>query len=124
MTSIFTTGVIRRLTSALWMRMVGHGNLLRLFRVLFCGFQLGQISPYSFELGLGYKVVSCLWRSSRGLIVSNSVYFHCQYADIRSLHVVWYVLERGVEEGVVVRAVVYEVLSELSGLFFISSLCG
>ena len=37
---------------------------------------------------------------------------------------VWYVLERGVEEGVVIMAVVYEVLSELSGLFFISSPCG
>ena len=37
---------------------------------------------------------------------------------------VWYVLERGVEEGVVFLAVVYEVLSGLSELFFISSLCG
>ena len=37
---------------------------------------------------------------------------------------VWYGLERGVEEDVVVLAVVYEVVSRHSGLFFISSLHG
>ena len=85
---------------------------------------LGLISPYSFELGFSFIVVPWIWRYSRGLIASISVCFCRQYADIRSLHVVWYGLERGVEEGVVVLAVVYEVLSRLSGLCFISSLRG
>ena len=85
---------------------------------------LGLISPYSYELGFGFIVVPWIWRYSRGLIASISVCFCRQYADIRSLHVVWYFLGRGVEEGVVFLAIVYEVLSELSGLFFISSLRG
>ena len=95
----------------------------RVFVIVF-GFSVGLISPYSLELGLGLKVVPWLWRFSRGQIASTSVCFCRQYADIRSLHVVWYFLERGVEEGVVFLAVVYEVLSGLSGLFFISSLGG
>lgn len=56
------------------------------------------------------------------LIVSNSVYFCYQFIDIRSLHVVWYILKRGVEEGVVIMAIVYEVLSRFLGFFFISSM--
>ena len=101
-----------------------RGFFCYFFRVLFLDGWFGLISPYSLELGFGFIVRPWLWRYSWGLIVSNSVCFCHQYADIGSLHVVWYVLERGVEEGVVFLAVVYEVLSELSGLFLISNLCG
>ena len=108
-----------------WRREASRRGFFRyFFRVLFLGFWLGLISPYSLELGFGFIVGPWLWRYSWGQFVSNSVCFCRQFADIRSLHVVWYVLERGVEEGVVFLAVVYEVLSGLSGLFFISSLCG
>ena len=114
-----------KMEAALWRRKGDRGGPSVYFvRVLFCGCWFGQISPYSFELGLGLFVVPWLWWFSWGLIVSTSVCFCRQYAGIQSLHVVWYVLERGVEEGVVIMAVVYEVLSELSGLFFISSPCG
>lgn len=77
--------------------------------VLFICF--GLISSYSFELGFGFIVVSCLWPYSWGLIASTLVCFCRQYADIRSMHVIC------VEEGVVFFTVVYEVLSELSRLF-------
>ena len=122
--SVWVIGLMAAMTVS-WRREASRRGFFRdFFRVLFLGFWLGLISPYSLELGFGFIVGPWLWRYSWGQIVSNSVCFCRQFADIRSLHVVWYGLERGVEEGVVVLVVVYEVLSGLSGLCFISSLCG
>ena len=122
--SVWVIGLMAAMVVS-WRREASRRGFFRyFFRVLFLSFWLGLISLYSFELGFGFIVGPWLWRYSWGQFVSNSVCFCRQFADIRSLHVVWYVLERGVEEGVVFLAVVYEVLSGLSGLFFISSLCG
>ena len=115
--------VSRWLEAAPWRRNADRvGSSFYFLRVLLFGFWLGEISPYSIELGLGSLVVSWFWCFSWGLIVLTSVCVCRQFADIRSLHVVWYVLGRGVEEDVVIMAIDYEVLSRLSGWFFISSL--
>ena len=53
-TPIVMAGAIRSLELAFWEKMTSQSNLICFFRVLCFGFLLGQISPYSFELGFGF----------------------------------------------------------------------
>lgn len=48
--------------------------------------------------------------------------FYCQFADEHFLHVAWYVWDMVPSKVLVFLAVVEEVLSKLSGLFFFCSL--
>ena len=73
-----------RLESVPWGRKADRdGPSVCSFRILLLfGFWLGQISPYSVELGFGSLVKLRLWCFSWGLIVSISVCFCRQFADI------------------------------------------
>lgn len=107
----------------LWDKKTNHGSLFPCFvSILVLVVLFGLISPYSFELGLGHFVVPWWWRYSRGRFDQYLVYSCCQFADERSLHVVWYVWDTVWKRAIVFMAVVYEVLSRLLGLFFTSSL--
>ena len=123
--SNFAAPISGRLGSESFVRQrnVDYGSLFSCFVCFwFLVFWLGQFRPYSLELGLGFKVVSWLWCFSCGLIVSILVCCCHQFADKRSLHVVWYVWSAVWKRTVIFLAVVYEVLSRLLGLFCISSL--
>ena len=92
------------------------------FRVLCFGHYFGQISLYSFELGFGFKVVSGLWWFSWGLIVSISICCCRQFADKRSLHVVWYVWSMVLEWDSFHSSNWYTMLSKLSRFSLVA--CG
>lgn len=98
--------------------------MLILIRILCLVFNvwLGSISPYSLELGFVYVMGLCLWCLSRGRIGLFSVYLCCRLVDKHSLHVAWYVWDTVPSRVFVFLAVVFEVVSILSGLFDICSL--
>lgn len=77
---------------------------------------LGLMSPCLLELGLSLMVVPWLWRLSGGLIVSISVCYCGQFADKRSLHVVWYDWSMMLKRASVILAVGYAALLRLSKL--------
>ena len=100
------------------------GSVLILIRILCLVFNvwLGSISPYSLELGFVCVMGLCLWCLSQGRIGLVLVYLCCRLVDKHSLHVAWYVWDMVPSRVFVFLAVVFEVVSILSGLFDICSL--
>lgn len=80
-------------------------------------------NPNSIELGLSQVVMPWLWLwcHSSGRIVWASVCSCCQYANERSLHIVWYFWNT-TQEVALFSSFDYEVLSRILQLFGLSNL--
>lgn len=96
--------VLGWLVLVLWDRKANHSSLFSSFvRILAMVVSFGLISPYFYEVGcwgFGLKVLLLLCCYSRGLIVLISLCFCGQFANKRSLHVIWYNWSMVLKEGV------------------------